>query len=166
MSKPDARKWDFEEGSYVIIIGGQSRKSRMIEVSEGEAYHLKRQMRKEGRDTAVEQLRKWDYEPGSSGLNHSNYDSPQAETEALKIKRLIDNGKREPDYDDIFRVACRLLKTRGWEGAWGWIKRTFGDDFKPQETYSRLRLIVEQYNTYNHVEVPPEPDSAIEESEI
>lgn len=159
LSKPDARKWDFDTGTHVAIIGGQSRKSRMMEVSRDEAYQLKRRMRHEGKGEAVQQLRSWGYDPGESGLIEGNYSSPQEQSKAAWIKGQIDKGEREPDYDDIFRVSCRLLRVGSWETAWGWIKRTFDDDFKPEQTYIDLRKIVEQYEDFNHVEVPP-PEEA------
>ena len=167
LSQIDARKWDFQRGESVVIIGGRSHNSKMFEIGDDEVALLKEELQNEDRQSALSLLERWGYDTGERVKHSDNYrNSSEGGTEAAYLKQQIDRGEMKPGYDGIFRVTCRLLKIDGWTAAKEWIERTLGEDFKPKENHERMKAIVEEYEDYNHVQIPPEPDSAVTESEI
>lgn len=157
LSPHDAEKWDFHPGETVVIIGGRSRKSKLLGIATDEALLLEDQLREEGRDSALALLQRWDYDTGERGLHESNYDNT-AEVEgtpAAKTKWAIDSGRQSPDYDDYLSVTCRLLRVEGWQAAWDWLERTLGEDFNPKDTHNQLETLVETYgDSFEDVTVP------------
>jgi hypothetical protein len=160
LSPRDFQKWVYEEGDTVIIIGGNSGSSRIFEVEEITAILVSNALEVEGRTKALEILSNRGYEIGSSGYHGSRFhdESQRAgETDAAKIKREIESGTRERTYENILRVACRLLRIEGWDAAYEWCRETFGTDFDPKRTHKQLKDLVETYDDYSHVAVPEEP---------
>ena len=166
LSGHDVAKWNYDQSDTVVMIGGRSRNSKIMQISPDETVLLDSEMYENGKEGALSLLKQWGYDTGKRGYHHTNYSSPQEQTKAVWIKQQIDSGERDPTYEDMVRVSCRLLRIRGWQAAWDWIERTFGEDFKPEKTYKRLKVIVETYEDYNHVQVPPQPDSSTEVSQI
>ena len=73
-------------------------------------------------------------------------------TEALLLKGKIDRGEREPRHNDVEKVCIYLLKTRGYQAAWEWVREAYSDNFLPTDTEKQLdRIISEQDLT---VEIP------------
>lgn len=161
LSPPDFRKWDFEVGDTVIVIGGNSGKSRLFGVEEITARLVATALKSTGRDKALEVLANRGYEVGSSGYNASQYHETTETTggtEAANIKHGIEDETRERSYANILRVACRLLRIDGWDSAYDWCRDILGADFDPVETHNKLETIVEAYDDYAHVTVPEAPE--------
>lgn len=161
LSPPDYRKWEFEEGDTIVIIGGNSGKSRLLGVEGITARLVATALESQGREKALEVLSNRGHDVGSSGYKPSQYhEKTQAtgETEAAKIKRGIEKGTRERSYTNILRAACRLLRIDGWDSAYGWCRDILGADFDPVETHEKLESIVETYGDYDHVTVPDPPE--------
>lgn len=179
----DYEKWidhGFEAGDYVVIIGGQSRRSIIHSVSKTEAlqtgYHLIRSGG--GRQAALTYLTEAGYDIGSSGsASHSEgkttsrsgsrdgepltiYSAREETTnEAEQYQWIAENeGVDELSYEDFNLIAHRLLRY-GWDPSWEWFKEQFGSEFDPVKTWTQFRSIVEEegYNEYDDVEVPEKP---------
>lgn len=45
----------------------------------------------------------------------------------------------------------------GWDSAWNWLKREFGEEFDPEQTHEYLSKPVESYEDYDHVDIPEPP---------
>lgn len=160
LSPRDYRKWGFDTGDYVVIIGGNSGSSRLFGVGELLARLVALTLENDGREEALEILSDQEYDVGSSGYNSSKYHDESGtndESEAAKVKRGIEEGTHERTYENILKVACRLLRTEGWDAAHGWCEDIFGRDFDPEETHERLAGIVETYDDYAHVNIPENP---------
>jgi hypothetical protein len=72
----------------------------------------------------------------------------QAEREGIQT---LDHGEKR-------QVAFRLLTKYNWDPVWRWYQSQFGDDFKPQVTWTQLKSVVEAFpDQRNHVEVPMKP---------
>lgn len=162
LSGHDIKKWDYERSDYVVILGGKSRRSRIFQVLLSEAVLTAQLLEDKGRKDALRHLNEWGYDIGSTGMNGvSRTTSSEGSVEPSKAARLqrqieqegvdsVDNG-----YEAMFRVACRLLKLRGWNKTWKWVQQVYGDEFDPEETYNQLTAIVDSYpEDYNHVTVP------------
>lgn len=157
-----------------MIIGGRSRKSKLLGITMDEASLLEICLQDEGRDSALDLLQLWGYDTGERNHVEGNYGSTSVgseESPAAQTKWDIDSGRRSPDYDGCLKVSCRLLRTEGWQGAWDWLQRTLGEDFDARDTYDRLKAIVEAYEAYEDVAVPPKGEalrdgSGIEERSI
>jgi hypothetical protein len=155
LSRKDAEKWDFEEGDVVVVIGGQSRNSRILDLTGNEkiAETVEAALWHKGRNAALEVLELFEYDVGESGHNGPQREKTQSEpSEAAQIKREIDTGQREPEYSDVLRVSCRLLELSGWDEAWQWLEETFGEDFTPEKTREKLTTLVEYY--FDDIEPP------------
>lgn len=146
LSRKDAEKWDFEEGNVVVIIGGRSRNSRLLDLTDDEvtAEVVEATLREEGRDSALHTLETFEYDVGEAGHNGPRRETTEV-SEAARIKREIDSGRRKPGYMDVFRVSCRLLRLYGWDRTWEWIDQTLGDGFDPDDTHEKLTAIVDCY---------------------
>lgn len=163
LSPLDYQKWKHEPGDTVVIIGGRSGNSIILEVAPDFAVDVSNRLEAEGREATLKFLSDFGYEVGSSGLNPSQYDtggktSEFEATEAAKTKQRIDSGDYEPPRNQVRQVCCRLLKIDGWDAAWQWCQDVYGDGFDPEVTHTELSDIIEQYpDDYPHVTVPEEP---------
>jgi len=170
LSAHDYKKWDYESGDRVVIIGGQSRRSRMLEVKPWVATNVGQALTGEeaSRQAALDYLDNKGYDTGTSGSREAkNRDytrrrRPESDippvrnpiTPAGKLqKRAEQNGIETLTHDERWRVACRVLY-RGWKPAWDWFKTQYGAAFKPDVTREQFGSIIETFpNDYNHVEV-------------
>ncbi|PHQ39913.1 hypothetical protein DJ69_03710 [Halorubrum persicum] len=181
LSKKDYRKWDYEVGEKIVIIGGKSGSSRIFSVSSWEATVVGHALLSEegGRDTALDCLSEEGYDVGSSGSGMSSSqetttsrtatsdeesrtiwparENPQTEAEALQ-RKAEQEGIDTLSHKERMRVACRHLQY-GWKPTWDWFNEQFGSDFKPDVTSKFLRGIVEEpkFNEYEDVDVPDNP---------
>lgn len=173
LSKPDYRKWDYEPGDSVVIIGGKSGSSRLLNVSEGEARVVGHALTGEdaSRETALDYLSDQGYEVGASGskgLTTSRggtspdearsiwpaRQNPQTEAEELQ-RQAEQEGIETLTHNERIRIACRHLR-QGWRPTWDWFKDQYGPEFDSEITRSFLREIVESgdFEEYDHIEVP------------
>ncbi|ELZ06791.1 hypothetical protein C480_07157 [Natrialba aegyptia DSM 13077] len=163
LSPRDFRKWDFEKGDQVVIIGGNSGSSRLLKVEKMTASMVGQALESKDRQKAFEILSNRGFDVGSSGYNSSRFHhevGDNEESEAAKIKRGIENGTRERSYDNLLTVVCRLLRIDGWDSAYNWCRDIFGPDFDPEETYEYLKGPAEAYSDYSHVDVPASVEDA------
>ncbi|PGF18423.1 hypothetical protein CP556_18445 [Natrinema sp. CBA1119] len=181
LSKKDYRKWDYEHGEKVVIIGGKSGSSRIFSVSSWEATEVGHALTsdKGGRDTALNYLSEKGYDVGASGstvsgskcttASRSNEFSretgtiwPARENWGTDVEGLQWKAEQEGigtlSHKERIRVACRFLQN-GWQPTWEWFKEQYGSTFKPRITWQFLRGIVEDpdFREYDNVDVPPKP---------
>lgn len=172
LSKQDYDKWPYEPGDTLVIIGGQSRNSKLLLTSVIEACIVGSILSSEhrGRDAALNYLSEKGYDVGSTestGSTSFNRDlnsieashifpareQPQTEAERLQLQAEQD-GIETLSHKERSRVACRHLRY-GWQPAWEWFKRQFGSSFKPEVTHQQFQSIIKRYpEDYSHVEVP------------
>lgn len=159
LSPHDYRKLDYDKQEPIVIIGGRSHRSRIFSIKDGEVEIIAAMLSDEDRrDLALSILRGKEYSVGESGMNGPRriQSDGQSSEEVLQIRNEIEQGKRSPSHDDVFRVSCSLLKTGGWQRAWNWNKKVWSDDFDPKITHSMLSAIIQQYpDDYGHIEIPP-----------
>jgi len=171
LSNYDYAKWEYKEGDHVVIIGGQSRNSRIFPVDPCQAAAVGYLLTGEdgNRKAALEYLAEEGYDVGSAGStakskstrsNRSKaFDSSKrAVTGAAKLQRQAEkNGIETLGHKERWRVACRLLK-QGWEPAWSWFKEQYGPTFKPDVTWTQFKSVVDyKPEDYQHVNVPAKP---------
>ena len=159
LSSKDVRKWSIDPGDYVAIIGGRSFDSKLLPIDADDVSIISDIMADDGKAGAIDELDRLGYDVGESRRVESQYsaENPNDRTEAASIKRAIDAGRREPDYDGIFRVSCRLLKLRSWRETVQWIAEVYGSDFDPQRTHAHLSAILEAWPESFDVDQPDEP---------
>jgi len=178
LSARDYRKWDFQPGETVVIIGGKSGNSRLLDVDHHQARVVGNVLCGDDgdRDEALDYLEAEGYDTGSAGSTTAHESTTTTKdvsttTDAGHIWSARENRQskaeqlqRQAEQDGIqtlthperIKVACRHLRY-GWEPAWDWFQEQFGSAFKPQVTWQQLRSIVASYDEYGHVEVPPQP---------
>ncbi|WP_396611469.1 hypothetical protein ACH9L7_14870 [Haloferax sp. S1W] len=180
LSDRDYEKWDYEEGDHVVIIGGQSRNSRIFPVGSWPAIVVGHALTGEdgSREDALAHLESEGYDIGAEGESGKPSNTPSyqkrepnvaeqsglvsthaqsATTPAARLQRQAEKkGIETLSHNERGRVACRLLKW-GWEPAWEWFNDQYGSAFKPDVTWEQFKNIVESYSDYGHVEVPPKP---------
>jgi hypothetical protein len=176
LSKKDYRKWDYHVGEKIVIIGGKSGSSRIFSVSSWEATVIGHALMSDegGRNSALNYLSEQGYDVGSAGSDSQGTSTstvgtssgeprtiwparkdPQSTAETLQ-QRAEQDGIDTLSHDDRIRVACRHLQ-HGWQATWEWFEEQFGPSFKPDVTWQFLKGIVEEFEEYNHVDVPPKP---------
>ena len=74
--------------------------------------------------------------------------------EALLLKEQIDQNEREPVHSAVEKVCIYLLKTRGYEATFKWVRETYSDNFLPEDTKRQLERIIEEQDLT--VEIPTE----------
>lgn len=159
LSDRDAEKWSVDPGGRMAIIGGRSRSSRLIELDQDEATTVSEAMQQNGIDAGFRRLSGLGYDVGTAERRPENYrpDDPNDRTKAAMIQQAIEAGDREPDYDDTFRVSCRLLRLRGWRATVEWIENVYGSDFDSQRTHAHLSAILEAWPESFDTDEPDEP---------
>ncbi|MFA1612457.1 hypothetical protein [Halobellus rubicundus] len=176
LSDRDYEKWDYAEGDYVVIIGGQSRSSRIFGVKPYQAATVGKILMREGggRAEALEYLSNEEFDIGAAGSavskpsvktkrradNSTSQPKPSQKSEAAKLQQRAEQyGIKSLGHIERLRVANRLLK-QDWEVAWEWFKQQFGSEFKPDVTWTHFKSICENTkygNDYSHVKVPKRP---------
>lgn len=173
LSARDFEKWDYREGDHVVVIGGQSRNSRIFTVESWHATVAGHALTgQEGsRQSALDFLENEGHHVGKAGTS-----GPKSVSQSVGTRERCDRIppvrtprsnaaglQQQAEQDGIetlthmerWRVACRLL-LYGWEPAWEWFKSQFGTDFKPEVTREQFRSVIESFPAdYDHVEVPP-----------
>lgn len=158
LSKRDYDKWQYEPGDQVVIIGGQSRNSRIFTVDKYDAEAAARTLSldTDKRDDALHWLKIQEYDIGSSGMHGTRRSGGTSQNEELRqIQSEIERGERKSRRDEVFRISCSLLQIGGWKQAWKFNKEAWGEDFDPEITHDVLSDIVERYpDDYGHIEIP------------
>jgi len=162
LSEKDVRKWNFEEDDVVVIIGGRSRSSRLIELTDHDiAVDLVEScLREDRKEDALNALQCLEYEVGKSGLN-GQYSASESQnlSEAAVLKHKVESGQVHYDnYNVLVKISCHNLRHSGWDGAWEWVKQAFGDDFDPEVTHKYLSTLVEAYPaSYGDIQISEPP---------
>jgi hypothetical protein len=131
-----------------VIIGGQSRNSKVIPITDEVAEKVAPVLLNSSREDALSYLQELGYETGSSNRVESTYgpsdkvgtqEERKASTEptqAQKLKRSAERGDfGELTHDEKVQVAGRLLHG-GREYAHNWIERNMrGYDYETTETF-------------------------------
>jgi len=164
LSGEDYSKWDYERGDFVVILGGKSNRSIILNVGEARAGFTFTILERDGREAAIALLDEWGYDVGESGMNGSARPPATSEpTEAMKRKQTVE--KKSFDHFEneelvAVQVACRLLSVGGWDMTWNWFKSEYEKvgRFNPRVTYEKLSNIIECYpEDYDHIQVPECP---------
>jgi hypothetical protein len=174
LSGRDYEKWvvrGIEPGDRVVVIGGQSRNSRIFRVEPADAIITGHILRDEehSRQDALNYLESQGYDIGSSGLGKRSPVSKRSpvtvraekgttrpQTEASRLQERAEReGVETLTHFERVRVACRLL-LGGWDNAWRWFREQFGPNFSPKITWVQFNSIVTSYPEYAF-EVPPRP---------
>ena len=164
LSKKDYEKWDFEKGDTILMIGGQSRSSRMIEIPSSIERDSIRgfllddsKLRNQGVDGRKQLLEHYEGLVGSSGKNgpyrsdsDANADSEDEDSSpsrAQQLQKRAEEGDVEDDlsHQDRLHVGNRLLANRGREGAIDWFREQYGTDFDRSLTVSFIDSILAKY---------------------
>ena len=173
LSTPDYAKWDYETGDHVVIIGGQSRQSRIFRVKPWQARVVGHALTGEdgSRDAALDYLDDEGYDIGSAGSTASTATSCSAPTGATRIwparehpqttaealqRQAEQKGIETLTHPQRIKIACRHLR-QGWQPTWDWFEEQFGSDFKPGVTWRFLSSIVKDFEEYDSIVVPDEP---------
>ncbi|WP_256407210.1 hypothetical protein [Halorubrum rutilum] len=176
LSEPDYNKREYAPGESLLIIGGGNGQSRIFEIDStlGSVLHgavvdksySKDLNYEDGKEIVFDTLDEWtDFDLGSGGKNgrrgeRSSESGRSSNTRAAQLQRKVEqNGPKSltAEYDQMFVIACRLLKSRGWDGTYEWFRRVYRDEFNPQKTHSHLQRIVEQWPNQYPVNVPSGP---------
>jgi hypothetical protein len=174
-------------GDCLVIIGGRSRSSKLLRVSQeeadivGELLTGDEEQPTRRRQSALDYLTEQGYDVGAAGYNgrqsntsknRSNQRERAADRDRIypvrnpdsEASRLQQRAEQEPGaiteftHQERFNLACRLLRLGSWDAVWEWFKQQFDDDFRPDVTYTHLTNIVNQYpDDYTHIEVPSSP---------
>lgn len=155
LSETDYGKWDYTEGDVVVVIGGQSRNSRIFEIDELEAIELAEDYlhpEHGSRDAALSYLSERDYDVGATG--------PPRPDERRAVRPVADGGKTEAqrlkeqaetrgietlDRVQMRSVAGRLMAIDGRDAAKEWFRRMFGSRYDPDITERELDSVQEQF---------------------
>ena len=174
LSKRDYAKWDYAIGDKIVIIGGRSRNSRIFQIDDWDATVAGHALTDEGasREDALGYLKDQGYEIGNAGSKNKNRSTKtrmdhkavsiwparsHPNSEAERFQHMAEeNGIKTLSHTQRARIACRLLRY-GWDPAWNWFKKEFGQSFKPNVTWEQFNSIIKSYPEYDHVEVPSRP---------
>jgi hypothetical protein len=152
LSKPDADKRTYTPGEHLVLKGGGNNSSVIHSVDASTAFTTSYYLSDGGRQAAIQYLEGSEFDMGSEGPSTTtNRDSPlqsgeqkhtepTEESEAAKLQRRAENGDVEASLTHMERwyVACRLLRVRGWDGAWNWFENQYGPEFEPNTTYRHV----------------------------
>lgn len=179
LSNPDYAKWvemGVKEGEYVVVIGGQSRQSRIFRVTPGQATELAGYLDPDdgSREKALAYLDSLGYDVGKSGSSGSTQPvshlsrtyarvlpATNPRNQVAELQRQVEqHGVRSVENEryTMFRIASRLLLKYGWVPTWRWFEEQYGDDFDPALTHTELAKIVGQYENLSHISVPTRPE--------
>jgi len=149
LSEHDYKKYekmDIERGDYIIMIGGRSRKSRLIRTSTTTAMEVATLLENKGRQAAFDHMDSEGIDIGESGKNgprrHRRTNTQYGPSTAEKLKNKVDSGELDYEEDlhhnERVRIACHLLRVYDRSHATEWLSKAYGDDFDPQVTTTIL----------------------------
>jgi hypothetical protein len=158
LSKQDYDKWDYEHGDTVVLFGGQSTSSRLLELEN----HYQRERvvdaltndlkwLSEGinrRKEVLNKLRDFGYDVGSAGKNGPRRESNRSgqTTQSPNQYELEQRAERDGvdtlSHQERVHLANRLLRTRGWDGADEWFQEQFGEQYDREVTHRQLRSVL------------------------
>ena len=173
LTKADVKKWDYEEGQTLVIIGGGNYESIILEVDEATAKEVGDLLDSDNgsRAEAQQYLETQGYDIGEAGpsqpLVSQNDQSPierqsgnETESRASKLQKRAEQGSIEHSLTHHERrdVANRLLTIGGWDSAWQWFKQQYGTDFSPQRTWTAFTSILNTHSDdFADINAPPKP---------
>ncbi|MDS0280550.1 hypothetical protein NDI86_00335 [Halomicroarcula sp. S3CR25-11] len=162
LSKQDYKKWEYEPGDTIVLLGGNSTSSRILELEDsferevvvGALLNDSKWFNegKDGRQEALNQLRSFGYEVGSAGKNGprreaSTNDQGFQPTDAYRLQQRAEEDDVESlGHYERLDVANRLLRVRGWDGADEWFREQYGERYSQEITHKFLRSVAEQYD--------------------
>jgi len=162
LSKRDYEKWEYEPGDTIVLLGGNSTGSRIIELEDsferevviGALLNDSKWFNegKDGRQEALNQLRSFGYEVGSAGKNGprretSTNDRDFQPTDAYRLQQRAEEDDVESlGHYERLDVANRLLRVRGWDGADEWFREQYGERYSREITHKFLRSVAEEYD--------------------
>lgn len=172
LSTRDFKKWTYETGDDVVIIGGQSRNSRIFSVKSQQATEAGLTLTGDdgSRHAALRYLESEGYDVGEASTSGKAKRSATTErrrntghvppvrapsTEAATLQQQAEqDGIETLSHHERWRVACRVLWF-GWEPAWEWFRDQFGSTFDPDITREQFRSVIDTFpDDYDHVKVP------------
>lgn len=167
LSTIDAEKWDYDTGDTVVLIGGQSRSSRIFRIPEDHATVLAEthlHYETGDREEALAYLDAHGYDTGHNPTrSHSATTKPErtsanevwdSTTAAALERRAERDGINTLTHRERRRIAFRLLK-RGWQYAWDWFEEQYGTDFDPTITHQQLADCIRAFpDDYDHITIP------------
>ena len=172
LSARDFAKWTYETGDDVVIIGGQSRNSRVFPVKSQQVTEAGHTLSGDNgsRQAALSYLESEGYDVGAASTSRNVKPSTTTEprrntdhvppvktpsTEAGTLQQQAEqDGIETLSHHERWRVACRVLWF-GWEPAWGWFREQFGSTFDPDITREQFRSVIDTFpDDYDHVKVP------------
>jgi len=151
LSKTDYQKLherNIGEGDLFVLIGGQSRKSRVYKPRTFESKSIA------GADNfkeALETLEVFDYDTGQSNTIESNYEyeyssGEKKQTRAGRLQEQAENNSIESlSHGDIVLVVNRLLKIKGINGTRQWFREQYGDDYDESLTNEQIKSVCKKY---------------------
>jgi hypothetical protein len=171
ISNRDLQRWTFTEGDRLVVMGGRSRKSKILKLTLEQAVTVTLQliMATEGRrrDSALQYLTEEGFDigkegPESGGAAHSTGSPAQTSqgtvTESKKIQKQAErDGIQTLSHIERWRVAQSLLVRNGWEWTWTWFVDQYGNEHNPNILYMQLKSAANNLNSqFGHgIEIPP-----------
>jgi len=158
LSKQDYDKWDYEYGDTIVLLGGQSTSSRILDLEDtidrnlamSQLLHDSKWVNegKDGRRETLNALPVFGYEVGSAGKNgprreNSTTDRDFRPTDAYRLQELAEqHGVETLSHEERRDIANRLLRTRGWDGADEWFQEQYGERYDREVTHRQLRSVL------------------------
>ncbi|QFU82601.1 hypothetical protein [Natronorubrum aibiense] len=152
LSKPDYEKFTtkgIQEGDFFVLIGGQSRKSRIYKPR---IFVAKIIAGSGSFSEAIETLEAFDYDTGESGYHPSNYrndhpPSKQNESRAFRLqKQAEEKGIESLTHGERLFVMLRQLSINRVDGTRNWFKEQYGDNYDPKLTNKHIRSACNKYD--------------------
>jgi len=146
LSEIDYQKYEergIERGDTVLLIGGRSRKSKLIEIEDTVlAREAASVLRNQGRNDALDLLESEGIDVGSSGKVTGNYDNTRSTSDGLsevgKLQKAVENGKLHIEDDlchpDRRRILWRLLRIKDVDRAKDWFADAYGSEYSEEIT--------------------------------
>lgn len=150
LSGPDYEKREFETGETLVIIGGQSRESRIFEINEFDRELISNQLNLPDHDDQRQLVFTWledqGYSVGESGMHGEPRESASgASAKIQQLKQKLIQADRTPTHEEAVSISCSILQTDGYKEAWEWNKRAWGHQFDPEITRQQLKYLVTRY---------------------
>lgn len=146
-----------------MIIGGQSRSSRIFEIGEFARELISSQLNLPDHDDQRQLAFTWLEDPGypvgESGMRgQPRVSASDASAKIQRLKQKLIQADRAPKREEAFSISCSILQTDGHKGAREWNKRAWGNQFDPEITRDNLQNLIERYpEDYGHVDIPTKP---------